>query len=69
MKFTIITHAIHKMQDDKVYAYEPYVREMNLWEKYVDEIQIVAPISNEDILPIESNYQHTDIIVKQITQF
>ncbi|MCF6182661.1 glycosyltransferase [Lutibacter sp.] len=57
MKFTIITHAVHKIKEKDVFAYEPYVREMNLWLKYVDEVKIVAPVSNEEIAAIESKYQ------------
>ncbi len=57
MKFAIITHAVHKIKGNKFYAYEPYVREMNLWLKYVDEVQIVAPVSDEEITTIESKYQ------------
>ncbi|AMC10141.1 hypothetical protein Lupro_02255 [Lutibacter profundi] len=57
MKFAIITHAEHKLKNNHIYAYEPYVREMNLWIKYVDEVQIVAPISEEKVTSIESKYQ------------
>jgi len=57
MKFTIITHAAHKIKAKNIFAYEPYVREMNLWLKYVDEVQIVAPISEEKVTSIESKYQ------------
>ncbi|MFK5957859.1 MAG: glycosyltransferase family 1 protein, partial [Lutibacter sp.] len=56
MKFAIITHAVHKIKGNKIYAYEPYVREMNLWIKYVDEVQIVAPVSREKVSRIESKY-------------
>lgn len=56
MKFTIITHAIHKIKDKEIYAYEPYVREMNLWIKYVDGVEIVAPFSTEEVTSIESPY-------------
>ena len=43
MKFTIITHVLHKKDQESLYAYEPYVREMNLWFKYVNEVKVVAP--------------------------
>ncbi len=56
MKFTIITHAEHKIKEHEIYAYAPYVREMNLWLKYVDEVEIVAPISTEEVTSIESTY-------------
>lgn len=69
MIFGIITHAIHKIKDGHVYAYEPYVREMNLWGKYVDEIIIIAPVAKEGITSIESVYQHPNIKVMSIPNF
>ena len=69
MKFGIITHAIHKMKDGQIYAYEPYVREMNLWGNYVDEIIILAPVSNEEITNIEIAYQYSNIKVVTIPNF
>ncbi|AUC22799.1 glycosyl transferase [Polaribacter sejongensis] len=69
MKFAIITHAVHKIKDGQIYSYEPYVREMNLWAKYVDEIIILAPISNEEITDIETSYCHSNIKVVAIPNF
>jgi glycosyltransferase involved in cell wall biosynthesis len=68
MKFTIITHAIHKKHKHKLYAYEPYVREMNLWLPFVDEVEIVAPFSEEGITAIESSYHlaTNDELLKQV---
>lgn len=60
MKFAIITHAIHKLKYQSIYAYEPYVREMNLWLKYVDEVEIIAPVSNDAISSIENKYKFKD---------
>ncbi|WP_298262460.1 glycosyltransferase [uncultured Lutibacter sp.] len=56
MKFVIITHAIHKLTKQGIFTYEPYVREMNLWLKYVDAVNIVAPISSKKVSTIESAY-------------
>lgn len=69
MKFGIITHAIHKINKGNIYAYEPYVREMNLWIKNVDEVIIIAPISKNDVTAIEVNYIHPKIKVIAITDF
>lgn len=44
MKLLIITHTPHKKQNNHYFAYGPYVREMNLWEKHVDELLVVAPM-------------------------
>ncbi|MGW1455089.1 glycosyltransferase family 4 protein [Salegentibacter agarivorans] len=43
MRFAIFTHVIHYQYEDKYYAYSPYVREMNLWLKYVEEVEVIAP--------------------------
>jgi glycosyltransferase involved in cell wall biosynthesis len=69
MKFGIITHAVHKVNDGQIYAYEPYVREMNLWAKYLDEIIILAPISKEPVTSIEVSYQHETIRIVEIPNF
>ncbi|MCI2228398.1 glycosyltransferase family 4 protein [Polaribacter sp. MSW13] len=69
MKFGIITHAVHKVKDGQIYGYEPYVREMNLWTKYVDEIIILAPITKKEISSIEIAYQHPNIKVVEILNF
>ena len=69
MIFGIITHAVHKIKDGQIYAYEPYVREMNLWGKYVDKIFIVAPVSVDEIRSIDSNYENSDIKLIAIPNF
>lgn len=69
MKFLIVTHAVHKANKDSIYAYEPYIREMNLWLKYVDEVAILAPFSNEPISKIESNYSFEKVLLKPIKKF
>lgn len=69
MIFGIITHAVHKIKDGQIYAYEPYVREMNLWAKHVDEILVLAPVSTYKISSIEIAYQHNNIKVIEIPNF
>ena len=69
MKFGIISHAVHKLKEKQIYSYEPYVREMNLWAKYVDEIVIVAPISNNNIENIEKAYNHSNLRIFEISNF
>ena len=66
MKFAIITHATHKVNDNKIYAYEPYIKEMNLWLQFVKEVKIVAPIINEEITVVESNYSLNNLEVDEI---
>ncbi len=69
MRFGILTHATHKIYDQKIYAYEPYVREMNLWLKNVEETRIVAPYSKNVILPIETAYTTNYIALTKIPGF
>ncbi len=66
MKFLIITHVKHKKQNDKYFAYAPYVREMNIWLKYVDEIEIVSPLTNDAITKIDIAYNHNSIKLSSI---
>lgn len=47
MKFLIVTHTAHVQKEDKYYAYAPYVKEMNIWLKQVDELIIVAPLETD----------------------
>lgn len=61
MKFAIITHVNHIKKENKYFAYAPYVREMNIWEKYVDEIIIVAPIIQTSCSAIDSSYNQENI--------
>ena len=66
MRFTIFTHVHHKKHNNSVYGYGPYVREMDLWLKFVQITEIVAPI--ESALPeaAEVPYQASNLIVSEI---
>lgn len=69
MKFAIITHVLHKKQKEKYFAYEPYVREMNLWGEHVDEFILLAPKIFDKINPIEVAYKHPKIKFVEIPVF
>jgi len=70
MNFGIITHAEHKLIGKDIFAYEPYVREMNLWGKHVEEITILAPLSKDQIISkIDSKYKHSSIEFVKIDNF
>ncbi|MDN3666507.1 glycosyltransferase family 4 protein [Algibacter miyuki] len=66
MRFLIITHVLHEPHAQQWYAYAPYVREMNLWLKYVDEVEIVAPLMDTPISEIDIGYQHNKIKFTEI---
>lgn len=69
MKFLIITHTPHKRFHEQLYAYEPYVREMNLWTQFVSETRVVTPISNATPRPIDAAYKSKNISAVSIPQF
>jgi glycosyltransferase involved in cell wall biosynthesis len=66
MKFAIITYILHKENKSAYYSYEPYIREMNIWLKSVDEIIIVAPKISAVPNAIETAYLHNNISFRKI---
>lgn len=69
MTFLIISHTPHHAVDNQLYAYAPYVREMNIWLKYVDKVQVVAPVSKKFDAHINLAYQHNNIKLKDVPAF
>jgi glycosyltransferase involved in cell wall biosynthesis len=69
MTFAIITHVPHILDQNTYFAYGPYVREMNIWTKYVDEVILVAPKSDSNRSPIDTNYEHRNIKLYSIESF
>ncbi|RZJ70869.1 glycosyltransferase family 4 protein [Flavobacterium sp.] len=61
MKFAIITHTPHKKYEDRYFGYGPYVREMNVWGEFVDEVEIVAPLRQADPNAIDLAYSSKNI--------
>ncbi|NJY63599.1 glycosyltransferase [Salinimicrobium sp. CDJ15-81-2] len=49
MRFAIFTHVEHTERDGRYYAYAPYVREMNLWLKHVEEVKVVGTRRRGDL--------------------
>ncbi|KAA5822427.1 glycosyltransferase [Algibacter amylolyticus] len=66
MKFLIITHVEHKLNGRCISAYAPYVREMNIWLKHVDDVVIVAPKTSDAIGSIDLEYKHNSIQFNKI---
>jgi glycosyltransferase involved in cell wall biosynthesis len=69
MTFLIVTHVSHIVIENQYFAYSPYVREMNIWLKYVDKVIIVAPKSKEKKTPIHIRYEHNNIQFIEIAAF
>ena len=70
MKFLILSHVEHKLINGRYFAYGPYVKEMNLWFKFVSEVTVVAPLSKSQTLdPIELAYEHPKINLVEVAAF
>ena len=69
MKIAVITHVTHIKENDFFYAYGPYVKEMNIWFKYVDKVVIVAPITEKLRTPIDLKYNHNIISFYKVPSF
>ncbi|NRB59403.1 MAG: glycosyltransferase [Winogradskyella sp.] len=66
MKFLIITHVEHIQKEGKYYGYEPYIQEMNLWLKHVDEVEVVAPLKKGELTKIDACYVHSNLRFSKI---
>lgn len=66
MRFLIVTHVIHKNTKDRWFAYGPYVKEMNLWIRHVDEVVVVAPVIAAENNPIDLSYDHRHLRVIKV---
>lgn len=69
MKLAVITQIEHFQKSCCFYSYAPYVREMNLWFQYVDEIKIVAPLSQEEPGTIDLAYAKNEIDFVKVPAF
>ena len=69
MTFCIITHVNHHQDQQHYFAYAPYVREMNIWLKYVDKVIIVAPLEQLEKTAIDSAYTSAAIQFRAVPSF
>lgn len=69
MTFCIITHVDHHQDKGNYLAYAPYVREMNMWLKYVDKAIVVAPCGKTEITAIDIPYVGADIDFRCVKSF
>nr|WP_294963879.1 glycosyltransferase [uncultured Flavobacterium sp.] len=68
MNFTIITNVLHNKEAKQLFGYAPYVREMNIWLKYVDTVTIVGPLSKKKVEAIDLEYLHPKIDFQQVPE-
>ncbi len=69
MTFCIITHVNHGIENEKYFAYAPYVKEMNIWLKYSDKLIIVAPLSSRTKTEIDIDYKFNSIDFRTVKSF
>ncbi|SDS00914.1 glycosyltransferase [Gramella sp. MAR_2010_147] len=55
MHFSVFTHAEHFEGENTYFSYSPYIREMNIWFDFIDEVTIIAPLKNKKTA-IDSSY-------------
>jgi len=65
MKLLVISDAPLLTQQDRKEAYAPYVKEMNLWFKYADEVQIIAPTQYDKPL-LTAPFDRQDFTIKSV---
>ena len=69
MKFALITHVNHIQKGNQYFGYAPYIREINIWLKYVDQVTVIAPLENRVITAIDLPYKHEKINFKIVSNF
>ena len=69
MKLVIITHVSHRNVKNNYFGYAPYVREMNIWLKYVNSVKIVAPLNAQHTSRLIANYHHKQLEFEKVPQF
>ena len=69
MKLVVITHVNHIQNNNQYFGYAPYVREMNIWLKYVDEVLVVGPLVKGNPTAIDIAYNHPEIDFRKVPNF
>ena len=61
MKFAIITNIPHGIENGIFFSYSPYIKEMNIWNENVSQVNIVAPLTLTTKSNIDSFYSNSGI--------
>jgi glycosyltransferase involved in cell wall biosynthesis len=69
MKLAIITQVVHKRFQHQIWAYAPYVKEINLWTKQAHEVILVAPCTSSQPSAIDQAYSLTNLHFLQVPAF
>ncbi|WP_318643183.1 glycosyltransferase family 4 protein [Flavobacterium ardleyense] len=65
MKLLIITHVIHG-KEKSYFGYSPYIREMNIWTKFAQQVVVVAPFQALVKSTIDLKYSHQNLICRRV---
>lgn len=69
MKFVIVSNLKHSFNDGRFWGYGPYIREMNIWEKHIDELIVVAPLNHDKPKAIDLSYTSKQIDFRKVPSF
>lgn len=69
MKFVIITSVNHIKKEALFFGYAPYIREIDVWIKYVEEVIIVAPLVKGNVSEIDIPYNRKKIDFRKVPHF
>ena len=73
MRFAIFTHVEHNRREGIYCSYAPYVREMNIWLRHVEEVEVVAPLvddgETEGCREQEIGYKHAELNFTTVPSF
>jgi glycosyltransferase involved in cell wall biosynthesis len=62
MSFLVVTHVEHIIHEGRIYAYGPYVQEMNIWFSQLQRVVVLGTLSKEKKPgAIHLPYQHDNI--------
>lgn len=69
-EFLVVSSVVHKQNaSGKIGGYGPYIREMNLWFKYVKKVIVVAPVTKIEFEAIDLAYNHSHIDFRPVPEF
>jgi hypothetical protein len=69
MKFTVITHTLHSRQNDRLFAYAPYIKEMNYWFSEFEEVLVVGPLVSKTKNSLLLAYEKPSVQLKEVPAF
>jgi glycosyltransferase involved in cell wall biosynthesis len=67
LNLVLISHTSHCLNQDRISAYAPYVKEINLWADAFDEMSILAPLAEGKDSGINLAYNHGSITFSPIS--